>query len=114
MCRAHSPASQPKTIDIFVMLTAKPGAAREQIVTVMAREISATVWAYLDGKIRRWYSRGDGKGIIFIIDCNDVADARLVMQGPPLSKEKRVDYEFILMASLAPLGILPGSQTPRQ
>jgi hypothetical protein len=69
---------------------------------------------YLDGKTRQWYSRSDGKGIIFIIDCNDVADARLVMEGPPLSKEELVDYESIPMASLAPLGILPGSQTPRQ
>jgi hypothetical protein len=36
--RAHSQASQPKTIDIFVMLTVKPGAKREQIA-VMAQEI---------------------------------------------------------------------------
>jgi len=31
-------------------------------MNVMPAEIRATVKLYLDGKIRQWYSRGDGRG----------------------------------------------------
>jgi hypothetical protein len=36
---------------------------------IIPSEIRETVKLYLDGKIRQWYSRGDGKGVIFLIDA---------------------------------------------
>jgi hypothetical protein len=110
---AQSPGSQPKTTDVLVILTVKPGVARERIVSVMPDEVRATVRLYLDGKIRQWYSRSDGKGVIFILDSKEVAEAQSIMEGLPLAKEKLADYEFIAMAPLAPLGALL-SQTQRQ
>jgi hypothetical protein len=112
--RAQAPAAQMKTTDVLVMLTIKPGIGREQIMNVMPEEIRATVRLYLDGKIRQWYSRADGKGVIFILDCQDVVEARSIMEGLPLSKEKLANYEFIPMAPLAPLGALLGGAAPRQ
>ncbi len=38
-------------------------------MAIMPSEIRETVKLYLDGKIRQWYSRGDGKGVIFLIDA---------------------------------------------
>ena len=111
--RAQSTAAQPITTSVLVITTLKPGVTREQIVKIMPEEIRATVRLYLDGKIREWYSRGDGKGVIFVLDCKDVAEARSIMGGLPLSKEEVVDYEFIPLGPLAPLGALLGSQTPR-
>ncbi len=49
----------------MVILTAKQGVTRQQIMNIMPAEIRATVKLYLDGKIRQWYSRGDGRGVIF-------------------------------------------------
>jgi len=112
--QAQSPAPQPKTTDVLVILTVKPGVTRDHIMNVMPEEVRATVRLYLDGKIRQWYSRSDGKGVVFILDCKDVAEAQSIMEGLPLSKEKLADYEFIPMAPLTPLGMLLGSQTPRQ
>ena len=43
---------------------------------------------YLNGPIRQWYSRGDSKGVVFMLDCKDVAEAHAVMDGLPLSAEK--------------------------
>ena len=51
----------PKTTGVMVFLTAKQGVARQQIMAIMPSEIRETVRLYLDGKIRQWYSRGDGK-----------------------------------------------------
>jgi hypothetical protein len=45
----------PKTTEVMVILTARQGVSREQIMKVMPAEIRATVKLYLDGKIRQWY-----------------------------------------------------------
>jgi len=111
---AQSPAVPPKTTDVLVMLTIKPDTTRTQVLNVMPEEIRATVRLYLDGKIRQWFSRSDGKGVVFVLDCKDVAEARSIMETLPLSKEKLADYEFIPMAPLAPLGTLLGGTAQRQ
>ena len=53
----------PKTTEVLVILTPKQGVTPQQIMAVIPEEIRATVKLYLDGKIRQWYSRGDGKGV---------------------------------------------------
>jgi hypothetical protein len=78
----------------------------EQIMKIMPAEIRATVPLYLDGKIQQWFTRGDGKGVIFILNCKDVAEARALMENLPLSKENLVDEQFIPVGPLLPLGIL--------
>ena len=110
---AQSSAPPPRTTDVLVILTVKPGVAREQVMKVMPDEIRATVRLYLDGKIRQWYSRADGKGVVFILDCKDVVEARSVMAELPLSSEQLVTLEFMALAPLAPLRLLLDGQPER-
>ena len=102
----------PKTTEVIVILTAKQGVTREQILAIMPSEVRETVKLYLDGKIRQWYSRGDGKGVIFLIDAKTQDEARAVMEILPLSKGQLVDHEYIPVGPLMPLlGLLgPGAQ----
>jgi hypothetical protein len=90
----QSPATPAPAMDVLVMLTIKPGVEREKVMKVMPDEIRATVRLYLDGKIRQWYSRADGKGVVFVLDCKDVAEATSVMEALPLAKERLVNLEF--------------------
>ncbi len=106
--------ASPKTTEVMVILTAKQGVTREQIVTIMPAEIRATVKLYLDGKIRQWYSRGDGKGVILLIDAETADDARAVVDTMPLSKENLMDHEYIPVGPLAPLAALIGDRPARQ
>jgi hypothetical protein len=99
-------ANEPKTTGVLVLVTAKPGVTREQVMKFMPGEIRATVRLYLDGTIRQWYSRGDGKGVVFILDCNDADEAHAVMDGLPLSAENLMDHQFIPIGPLMPLGAL--------
>jgi len=99
----RSDAPSPKTTDVMVILTVKEGVTRQQIMTIMPAEIRATVKLYLDGKIRQWYSRGDGRGAIFLIDVKTVEDAHAVVDAMPLSKEHLVDHEYIAVGPLMPL-----------
>lgn len=104
----------PKTTEVMVILTAKQGVTRPQIMNVMPAEVRATVKLYLDGKIRQWYSRGDGKGVIFLIDAKTVDEAHAVIDTMPLSKENLTDYEYIPVGPLMPLTVLIGSEPARQ
>jgi len=61
---------------------------------------------YLDGKIREWYSRGNGKGVIFLLDVKTEEEARTVMETLPLAKEQLMDSEYIPVGPLMPLRML--------
>ena len=101
-----SDAPTPKTTEVMVILTVKDGVTRQQIISVMPAEVRATVKLYLDGKIRQWYSRGDGKGVIFLIDAKTVEEAHAAIDAMPLSKENLVDHEYIPVGPLMPLTAL--------
>src|SRR5258706_9583534 len=109
-----SGAPSPKTTEVMVILTAKQGVTRQQIMNIMPDEIRATVKLYLDGKIRQWYSRGDGKGVIFLIDAKTVDEAHASMDTLPLSKENLMDHEYIPVGPLMPLTALIGGGPARQ
>ena len=102
----------PKTTAVLVLLTPRQGVTPQQIMAVIPSEIRATVKLYLDGKIREWYSRGDGKGVIFLIDAKTEDEARAIMETLPLVKEQLMDHEYIPVGPLMPLRALvgPGDQ----
>jgi len=96
----------PTTTGVLAILTVKAGVTREQVMAVMPAEIRATVQLYLNGKIREWYSRGDGRGAVFLLDTSDVAEAQAIMDGLPLAKENVVDHDYIAVGPLLPLRLL--------
>src|SRR5581483_363049 len=104
----------PKTIEVLVVQTAKQGVTLQQIMAVMPAEIRATVKLYFDGKIRQWYSRGDGKGVVFLVDAKTEDEARAVMETLPLAKEQLMDHEYIPVGPLMPLRALMGAGAPNR
>jgi hypothetical protein len=106
MARAQSTPPQPKITGVMMILSPNPGVTPEQVMKIMPAEIRATVPLYLDGKIQQWFTRGDGRGVIFLLNCKDEAEARALMEGLPLSKEGLVDEQFIPVGPLMPLGLL--------
>jgi hypothetical protein len=106
MAQGQSTPPKPEITAVLTMLTPKPGVTAEQVMKIMPAEIRATVPLYLNGKIQQWYTRGDGKGVIFIMNCKDVAEARALIESLPLSKENLMDEQFIPVGPLLPLGIL--------
>ncbi len=102
----------PKTTAVLVILTPRKGVTPGQIMDVIPAEIRATVKLYLDGKIREWYSRGDGKGVLFLVDVKTEDEARAIMETLPLAKEQLMDHEYIPVGPLMPMRALigPGAQ----
>jgi hypothetical protein len=104
----------PKTTAVLVIQTAKQGVTAQQVMAVIPAEIRATVNLYLDGKIRQWYSRGDGKGVVFLVEAQTEDEARAIMETLPLAKEQLMDHEYVSVGPLMPLRALmgPGAQNP--
>jgi hypothetical protein len=100
------PPAAPPTTAVLVNLTIKPDVDRAQVMKMMPDEVRATVQLYLDGKIQQWFSRGDGRGVIFIVNAPDVAAARAVMSDLPLSKANLAAYEYTALGPLTPLRML--------
>ena len=104
-------AAIPKTTEVLVIETARQGITPQQIqqiVAIMPSEIRATVKLYFDGKIREWYSRGDGKGVVFLINAKTEDEARSVMETLPLARQELMDRQYIPVGPLMPLRALMG------
>jgi len=102
-------AAIPQTTAVFVIETPRQGVTVQQIMDVLPSEVRATVKLYLDGKIREWYSRGDGKGVIFLVDAKTEDEARAIMETLPLAKEQLMDHQYIPVGPLMPLRMLIGA-----
>jgi hypothetical protein len=102
----------PKTTAVLVIETPKEGVTFPQVFAVMPQEARATVKLYLDGKIREWFSRADGKGVVFLVEATSVDDARAIIESLPLAKEQLMDSQYIPVGPLVPLRVLvgPGAQ----
>jgi hypothetical protein len=103
---AQEQASSPPTTGVLVVVNVKAGVTRDQVMAVMPAEVRETVQLYLNGKIREWYARSDGRGAVLLLDTKDLAEAHAIMDGLPLGQSKLVDDEFIAVGPLAPLRML--------
>lgn len=104
---AQSPAAQ--TNQVLAILTVKDGVSRDQLAKVLPTEVRETVQMYLDGKIQQWFSRGDGKGVVFVLESKSVEEAKGLMESLPLSKAKLVTFDYMTLGPLTPLRLLLAS-----
>jgi hypothetical protein len=107
--RPQTQASTTTTTGVFALLKAKPGVTREQVMAIMPAEVRATVQLYLEGKVRDWYTREDGRGGVFLLNVKDVEEASALMETLPLAKENLLDHEYIAVGPLMPLRLLLGT-----
>jgi cAMP phosphodiesterase len=110
LCAASLFAQAPpaQTSQVLAILTVKDGVTRDQLAKVLPNEVRATVQMYLDGRIQQWFSRGDGKGVVFILESKSVEEAKGLMDSLPLSKEKFVTFDYMTLGPLTPLRLLLG------
>ena len=102
---AQAPTT-PKVTHVLATLSLKPGITRDQIQKVMQSEVRETVALYLDGKIQQWYSRGDGKGVVFLVDCKTVDEAKAILETLPLVKANFASFDYVPLGPLNPLRLL--------
>jgi hypothetical protein len=100
-----APALPPITA-VLATLTVKPGIDRDALVRTMPDEVRDTVKLYLDGKIQQWFARGDGRGVVFILNAKSVDEAKAATDSLPLIKAGLASFEFMPLGPLTPLRYL--------
>lgn len=102
---AQGPMAPPATA-VMVNLTVKSDTDRAELMKVMPQEVRDTMQLYLEGKIQQWYSRGDGRGVIFFLNCKTVDEAKAIMGTLPLSKTGFANFEYTAVGPLMPMRML--------
>jgi hypothetical protein len=95
----------PKTVAVMVMMSPKPGVERAR-GAMLSDEVRATLRLYLDGRLREWFARSDGNGVIFIVDAKNAAEAQALIEALPLAQAHLVDLQYIALSPLTPLARL--------
>ena len=73
---------------------------------IMPREVPATLKLYLDGKIEQFFFRTDKPGVVFLMNVESVEQAKETIEALPLVTEGHLQYEFMPVGPLVPLGLL--------
>jgi hypothetical protein len=68
-------------------------------------EVPATVRLYLDGKIEQFWFQDD-VGPVFLMDTAAVEEAKAAIDALPLTADGFVEYEYLPVGPLKPLGLL--------
>lgn len=103
---AQPAAAPPPITAVLATLTVKPGIDRTALLNTMPQEVSDTVKLYLDGKIQQWFARGDGRGVVFIMNAKSVEEAKTITDALPLIKSNLATFEFLPLGPLTPLRFL--------
>jgi hypothetical protein len=79
---------------VIVIATRKQDAKPEDFEPHLDAEVKHALGMYRDEAVREIYSRGDGKGAIVVLECDDVAHAERLMGGLPLAAAGLLSFEF--------------------
>jgi hypothetical protein len=102
-----APPSTPTT-RILAIGTVNPGVDPAKVFAILPNEVRDTVSLYLDGKIDQWYSLGDRRGVVFILNVTDPAAAHEMLEKLPLGQAHLMSFELIPIGPLNPLRQLQG------
>ena len=72
----------------------------------LPQELAANINLYLQEKIRTFYFRKDRPGVVFIMECQSLQEAKETLATLPMVQEKLLDFDVIPIGALAPLGRL--------
>ena len=81
-----------------------------ELKDIIPNEVNQTVGLYLNGTIEQWWSRQDGKGVVFILDVPSVQQAETLLEKLPLGIAGRMKFDLIPIGPLQPLKFLLNSK----
>ncbi|HEV8283084.1 MAG TPA: hypothetical protein VGQ09_02175 [Chitinophagaceae bacterium] len=82
------------------------GVTAEVLEPHLPEELAATVDLYLKEKIRTFYFRKDRVGVVFILECENIQEAREILSILPMVERNLLNFDLIPIGPLMPLGRL--------
>jgi hypothetical protein len=94
------------TTKILAIGSFTPKATPDVLKTIIGPEVRATVRLYLTGKMDQWYVKADQSGVVFIMDCTTVDEARELLGKLPMGPAGVMEFQYIAMGPISPLRVL--------
>ena len=81
---------------ILAIAKVDPQTTLEKIQPQLEAEVKHAWKLYKEGKVREMYNCPDRRlGVVFMLECSSVAEARKSLAELPFVREKLIDFEFI-------------------
>ena len=93
-------------VKVLVLDKINPGVTEEKIKAVMKEELKTAWEHYKQGYVREWYFRQDRPGVVLVLECDSLEQARAMTDELPLAKAGLVEFELIPLGPFAPLEML--------
>jgi hypothetical protein len=106
--QAETPAFPSPVTHILAIGTLTPGTQLSAVQAILPMEVRETVKLYLAGKIAQWFSLADRRGVVFLLNVKDVAEAHAMLEALPLGQAHLMQFQLLPLAPLSPLRQLPG------
>ncbi|HEX4182747.1 MAG TPA: hypothetical protein VHY34_05775 [Caulobacteraceae bacterium] len=78
----------------------------EERDAILPKEVPATLKLYLNGVIEQMWFKLDAPGVVFLVNAESVDAAKTHVHGLPMGQAGLMDFDFIPVGPLAPLGLL--------
>jgi len=73
---------------------------------MMPKEVPHTLKLYLEGKIEQFFFINEKPGVVFLMNTESVDEAKAIVGEMPLAAAGILDFEFLPVGPLKPLGML--------
>ena len=80
--------------------------SHEERAAILPKEVRATLKLYLDGVIEQMWFKLDAPGVVFLVNAESIDAAKTHVHGLPMGQAGLMDFDFIPVGPLAPLGML--------
>lgn len=71
------------------------GTTFEKMQPHLEAEVKHAWKLYKEGPVREMYDRQDRSGVVFVLECSNVDEARSNLDELPFVREKLIDFEII-------------------
>jgi hypothetical protein len=83
-----------------------PGTTMDNVEPHLKEEMVVTWGHYKQGKIRELYFRQDTPGVVLMMECSSLEEARELIDELPLVKASLIEFELIPLGPFEPLEAL--------
>ena len=80
---------------ILAIAKVDPQATLEKMRPHLEAEVKCAWKLYKEGTCREMYDRQDRTGVVFVLECDSVDEARNTLNELPFVREKLIDFELI-------------------
>jgi hypothetical protein len=80
---------------ILAIAKVDPETTLEKMQPYLEAEAKHAWKLYKEGTFREVYARQDRLGVVFVLECSSVDEARTILDELPFVREKLIDFELI-------------------